>query len=215
MLLICAGVLLSACGAGGTPAENGAPPAETEQTGNPPPGAGGQPPDAVEPEKPPPDEAMTGIKILTFTTDLYSISYPNYWDLEEGVETTGYEVLTFWKKDPDVYEDGGKGVLDPNSAKVSLSLLAKNGDSLNDIALAAIEFSEEDLRSENLDVGGKRAVRYTFSYGEDQVINTYIDWSETEYVWLAGYHGTGSERDTMRRDMLYIHNSLRAAGAEQ
>ncbi|MDR0434520.1 MAG: hypothetical protein LBH21_05580 [Gracilibacteraceae bacterium] len=217
LLLTLALLPLSACG------ENERPPAgggEAPAGGGgalpsgPPAGGGTAPPPAGQPENPPPpDETMAGIRILTYVTDVYAIEYPNYWSLNEGEENTGYEALTFWKKDPDVYEDGGKGGQDPNSAKVSLSILPKEGKTIGDIALAEIDFTEEELRSENLTIDGKKAVRYISLYGEDQIINTYIDWSETEYFWLAGYHGTGNERDTMHRDVLFIHNSLRAAGA--
>lgn len=211
------GVLfMAACG------ENAPPPAAGGGASNPPETAPPNPPESG-PERPPeqqapelsPDETMEGITILTFTAENYMIEYPNYWSLEESGETSGYEVLTFWKKDPDVYEDGGKGILDPNSAKVSLSILAKDGRNLSDIALAELDFTEEDLHSENLDIGGKKAIRYISVYGEDQIINTYIDWNETDYIWLAGYHGTGSERDTMHRDVLFIHSSLQAAGTAQ
>jgi hypothetical protein len=213
-------LLLSACDASVSPAyepENGA--AERSETARP----GNSPPNEDDPSgkpnenetEPTPDETMAGIKILTFDTETYSIQYPNYWDLQEGEEATGYEALTFWKKDPDVYAEGGKGIQDPNSAKASLSIMAKGEKSLNDIALAELEFTGEDISSENLDIGGKRAVRYFSSFGEEQIVNTYIDWNETEYIWLAGYHGTGSERDTMRRDVLFIHDSLREAGTER
>ncbi|MDR1960845.1 MAG: hypothetical protein LBQ16_01015 [Gracilibacteraceae bacterium] len=165
-------------------------------------------------EQLPPDETMAGINILTYDAGFYTIQYPNYWDQELGEAEKGYEVLIFWKKDPDVYEDGGKGGQNPNSAKISLSILPKDGRELGDIALAEIGMIEGEITSENLDIGGKKAIRYVSATEEDQIVYTYIDWNETEYVWLAGYHGMGNERGTMHRDMLYIHNSLREGGAE-
>jgi hypothetical protein len=162
------------------------------------------------PSKETPDDPMYGLNILTYELPgVYSLQYPDYWDLQGGEVASGHEILSLWKYDPSAAYSAD-GSQDPNSAKFFLSILPREGKSLDELMIEFIGTHEDDLVMEPVNIDGRRGLRCAYE-DYDAFILTYLELPGEQYAGVVGFHGLGSEAETMERDLLYICDSLKFA----
>lgn len=142
----------------------------------------------------------------------YSIKYPDGWELQGGGEKTGFEILAFYKADPEAKE-GPHGGQDPNSAKVAVSIDAKSGRLFTQVVEDYYNMNElnnrDDLAKEELEVNGKPAVRYYYTF-DNPIITLLIDIDQDRYAMITGYHGGGSEKAQLIKEIKLIQESFKA-----
>lgn len=142
----------------------------------------------------------------------YSIKYPDSWDLEGGGEKTGFEILAFYRADPEA-DIGPHGGQDPNSAKVAVSIDVKAGRSFDQVV--ADYYMNNDLNNitdqskEELTVDGKQAVRVYYTF-DNPIITLLVDIDQDRYAMITGYHGEGSEKAELIKEIKLIQESFRA-----
>ena len=143
----------------------------------------------------------------------YSIKYPDGWELQGGGEKTGFEILAFYKADPEAKNKGPHGGQDPNSAKVAVSIDAKSGRSFTQVVEDYYNTNElnnrDDLAKEELEVNGKPAVRYYYTF-DNPIITLLIDIDQDRYAMIIGYHGGGSEKAQLIKEIKMIQESFKA-----
>jgi len=143
----------------------------------------------------------------------YSIKYPDGWELQGGGEKTGFEILAFYKADPEAKNKGPHGGQDPNSAKVAVSIDAKSGRSFDQVVEDYYNTNElnnrDDLAKEELEVNGKPAVRYYYTF-DNPIITLLIDIDQDRYAMIIGYHGGGSEKAQLIKEIKMIQESFKA-----
>ncbi|HHV64613.1 MAG TPA: hypothetical protein GXX46_06020 [Peptococcaceae bacterium] len=141
---------------------------------------------------------------------VYTIKYPEDWALEGGGQRLGYEILAFYKADPDA-NLGPHGGQDPNSAKVAVSIVAKEGKSFEKVIQDY--YLDNDLENkskveEELVIDGHQALRVSYTY-DSPIISMLLDIDEVRYAIITGYHGEGSEKEKLIREIKLIQESFR------
>lgn len=170
----------------------------------------GDPGEATGDAKPNDSAEPVGFKEYT-EPGAYTIKYPEGWTMEGGGRQLGYEILAFYKADPDV-NIGPHGGQDPNSAKIAVSIVAKEDRSfeqaVQDYYLNNELENKENKSEEELVVDGHQALRVSYTH-DNPIISLLIDLDEKRYAIITGYHGEGSEKDKLIREIKLIQESFR------
>lgn len=133
----------------------------------------------------------------------FSISYPSGWLREEQGLTSGAEILSIYS-----YDYRNLAVADqsfgPGQIKITVSILAKGVNSLEQIADNQFIEMEKNYRKELLIIDGRQAIRISSlsepGTGLSPRIKMYVDYSDNQYALITGdYYGDKTSAIIIRR----------------
>lgn len=150
----------------------------------------------------------------------YSFQYPKDWELEfrwksqiPGLtKNLGFEILSLRKHATPYSKEKGSCGLDPNSAKIILSIQPKDSSTIDEIAHRPdfMEYEIKRLGSEKLKIDGQNATRVYYIYdGYHFAIDSYFDYKDGKYAFFGGMFGNGNDSASLTHDLKRIQNSFK------